>query len=192
LIPPTPVYHDLGEVNPMKTQSLVVLALALALTGCGSPSGDAAPTQAIGPPSSEAAISASQAAPSSAQSTWHQYTNPQLAFSLQYPSDWHVADLPDQNNGALHQVEIAGPEGGLVLQWGTGMGGACPQGYQPVAVAQGTWPACHSQKSDGTDLWSLSGRTIGDAALAGFAYTSDTTPSSRDLVLQVISTLSLP
>jgi len=78
------------------------------------------------------------------------------------------------------------------LIWGSGLGGACPEGYQPMAVAKGTWPACHSQREDGTDLWSLAAQPVGETGFSGLVYTNDTTSKSREVVLQVISTLSLP
>jgi hypothetical protein len=87
---------------------------------------------------------------------------------------------------------LKGPEGAVELLWGTGFGGACPEGYQPIAVAKGTLPACHTQRDDGTELWSLAGQPIGDTNFTGFVFTNDTTLKSREVVLQVISTLSFP
>jgi hypothetical protein len=126
------------------------------------------------------------------ETTWKTYTNAEVGFTIQYPSDWQEQDLPDENDGQLHHVALTGPEGGVELIWGVGLGGACPQGYEPIAVAQGTWPACHSQRDDGTELWSLAPPPIGDTNFAGFVYTNNTTAESREVVLQVISTLSFP
>ena len=100
--------------------------------------------------------------------------------------------MPDENAGQMHRIALKGPEGGIELAWGVGFGGACPDGYQPIAIAQGTWPACHSQREDGTDLWSLAPPPIGDTNFGGFVYTNDTTAESREVVLQVLSTLSFP
>jgi hypothetical protein len=133
-----------------------------------------------------------QAPSSGIDSTWKKYTNEQVGFSIQYPSDWQEEDLPDENQGQLHHIALKGPEGGVELLWGTGLGGACPEGYQPLAVAKGTWPACHSQKEDGTDLWSLAAQSIGDIPFTGFVNTNDTTSESRAVVLQVVSALSFP
>ena len=72
------------------------------------------------------------------------------------------------------------------------MGGACPEGYEQMAVAKGNWLACHGQKEDGTDLWSLAGLPVGEKGISGLVYTNDTTAKSREVVLQVISTLSFP
>ena len=129
---------------------------------------------------------------SSTQAPWKTYTNAEVGFSIQYPADWQVQDLPDENEGQRHHIALQGPEGGMELIWGTGLGGACPEGYQPLAVAQGSWPACHGQRDDGTDLWSLAAQPVGDTDFTGFVYTNDTTAKSREVVLQVISTLSFP
>ena len=83
-------------------------------------------------------------------------------------------------------------EGGLELYWGVGLGGACPEGYQPLRVAQGELPACHSQNADGTEQWSLAGKQLGQIFFTAVAYTSDSAASSRDLVLQILSTLGFP
>jgi hypothetical protein len=87
---------------------------------------------------------------------------------------------------------VKGPEGAVDLLWGTGFGGACPDGYQPIAVAKGTLPACHMQREDGTELWSLTGEPLKDTSFGGEAYTNDATAESRAVVLQVVSTLSFP
>ena len=102
--------------------------------------------------------------------------------------------MPDEAGGNLHHIALQGPEGGVELLWGTGLGGACPgpEGYQPIAVAKGTLPACHTQREDGTELWSLAGTKIGDTSFVGEVYTSDATAESRAVVLQVVSTLRLP
>ena len=192
MVLPIHIHRGDEEANFVKASTLLLLALVLLPTGCAAPDIVDAPGQVAGQPSPDESATASQAGSSSPTTTWRQYTNAQVGFGVQYPPDWQVENLPDENSGQLHQVAISGPEGGLVLAWGTGVGGACPEGHQPLTVAQGTWPACHSQKGDGTDLWSLAGRTVGDIAVAGYAYTSDTSSDSREIVLHVVSTLSLP
>jgi hypothetical protein len=72
------------------------------------------------------------------------YTNAEVGFSILFPSNWQVEALPDDNAGQLHQIALKGPEGVLELHWGVGLGGACPEGYQLVRVAQGELPACYS------------------------------------------------
>ena len=142
--------------------------------------------------SSTETVSATQALANEVEASWNTYTNAEVGFSIQYPADWQEQDLPDENEGQRHHIALQGPEGGIELVWGAGLGGACPQGYQPMTVAQGTWPACHTQREDGTDLWSLFPPPIGDTNFPGFVYTNDTTTESREVVLQVLSTLSFP
>ena len=143
-------------------------------------------------PSSTPNVSATQAPAAEVEASWQTYRNAEVGFSIQYPADWQEQDLPDENEGQRHHIALQGPEGGIELIWGVGLGGACPEGYQPIAVAQGTWPACHSQREDGIELWSLAPPPIGDTNFAGFVYTNDTTAKSREVVLQVLSTLSFP
>lgn len=143
-------------------------------------------------PSSMPTVGATQAPASEEEAAWQTYTNAEAGFSIQYPANWQEQNLPDENGGYMHRIALQGPEGGMELAWGMGFGGACPDGYQPIAVAQGTLPACHTQRDDGTELWSLSPPSIGDTSYGGFVYTNDTTADSREVVLQVLSTLSFP
>ena len=146
------------------------------------------------PPSSSSNLTGGATPPPSSEvdTSWKTHTNAEVGFSIQYPANWQEQDLPDENEGQRHHIALQGPEGWIELVWGVGLGGACPQGYQPMAVAQGTWPACHTQRDDGTELWSLAGQPIGDTNFTGFVYTNDATAKSREVVLQVISTLSFP
>jgi hypothetical protein len=126
------------------------------------------------------------------EASWKTYTNAEVGFSIQYPPNWQEEDLPDENAGQMHGIALKGPEGGVELKWGIGFGGACPEGYQPITVAQGTLSACHTQREDGTELWSLAGTKAGNTTFAGDVYTNDATAESRAVVLKVISTLSFP
>ena len=167
------------------------LFFAITLASCNSLAAD---PQVTSPSVSTADVTEipKQTPSSGVDPTWSKYTNEQVGFSIEYPSDWHEEDLPDENQGQMHHIALKGPEGGVELIWGTGVGGGCPEGYQPLDVAQGNWPACHTQREDGTDLWSLAGQPVGETSLSGFVYTNDTAATSRDVVLEVISTLSLP
>jgi hypothetical protein len=164
----------------------MLLTLVMVLASCSSFA------QQTLSPSPTPAVSITQAAFSEVGGSWKTYSNAEAGFNIQYPADWQEQDLPDENDGQRHHIALQGPEGGVELIWGVGLGGACPEGYQPLAVAQGAWPACHSQREDGTDLWSLAPPPVGDTNFAGFVYTNDTTARSREVVLQVISTLSFP
>jgi len=172
-------------------QQFLFLFFAIVLASCNSLAGN---TQVTPPSVATSGVTQSedQASSSGTDPAWKKYTNEQVGFSIQYPSDWQEVDLPDENQGQMHHIALKGPEGGVELIWGTGLGGACPEGYQPLAVAKGNWPACHTQKEDGTELWSLAGQLVGETDFSGLVYTNDTTAKSREVVLQVISTLSFP
>ena len=143
-------------------------------------------------PAASPTVSPTQESVSEVEAPWNTYSNAEAGFSIQYPADWQQQDLPDENDGQMHHMTVQGPEGGIELIWGIGLGGACPAGYEQLAVAQGTWPACHSQREDGTDMWSLAPPPMGDTQLGGFVYTNDTTAESREAVLAVLATLSTP
>ncbi|HEY5728466.1 MAG TPA: hypothetical protein VIS72_00330 [Anaerolineales bacterium] len=167
-------------------QQFLFLIFAIALASCNSPAGN---TQVASPVVAE---SSDQTSSSGIEPTWEKYTNEQVGFSVQYPSYWREEELPDENQGQMHRIAFKGPEGGVELIWGVGLGGACPEGYEQMAVEKGNWPACHGQNEDGTDLWSLAALPVGEMGFSGFVYTNDTTAKSREVVLQVISTLSFP
>ena len=169
-------------MRTFKTLSLTVPIIMLLLTACGS-------TVQHTPVAEE---NSNQAPLSEIDSTWEKYTNAQVGFSIQYPANWQAQDLPDENEGQRHHIALQGPEGGIELIWGTGLGGACPEGYQQIDVAEGSLSACHTQREDGTELWSLASLPLGDIGFTGFVYTNDTTAESRAVVLQVVSTLSFP
>jgi hypothetical protein len=127
----------------------------------------------------------------SAPVEWQTYTNAEVGFSIEMPPTWSQQTLPDQNGGAIHGIAFTGPEGGVEVYWGVGFGGACPMGTVPVQLAQGVLPACHFTNSDGTEMWSQIGYEVsGGNSFSVRAYTSDVQPSSHDLVLQVIATLT--
>jgi hypothetical protein len=123
---------------------------------------------------------------------WQTYKNSEAGFSIQYPSTWKMEALPDQNSGALHGVSLKGAEGGVELYWGVGFGGACPEGFQSIKVAQGELPVCYAKNADGTERWDNITKELSNTGFSARAYTTDTASSSHDLLLKVISTLSFP
>lgn len=177
----------------MKKQ-FIFIVVAIILTSCNSLAVNTQSPSPSATPAPSTADSSTQAPLPVTESPWKTYTNPQVGFSIQYPSNWQEQDLPDENAGQMHHVALKGTEGGVELTWGIGLGGACPgpEGYQPIAVAKGSMPACHSQRADGTEVWSLAGASLGETSFDGFGYTNDTTEKSRAVVLKVISTLSFP
>ncbi|HSD84343.1 MAG TPA: hypothetical protein VLG46_10805 [Anaerolineae bacterium] len=129
----------------------------------------------------------------SATADWQTYTNPQAGFSIRYPPTWKSEVLPDQNNGALHGVALKGTEGGVELYWGVGIGGGCtPEASQMIKVAQGELPTCYAKNADETEHWENISKNLPTTSFSARAYTADAASSSRELVLQVVSTLSFP
>ncbi len=122
---------------------------------------------------------------------WVSYTNAEAGFSLQMPSNWSHGVLPDQNEGAVHGEAFNGSEGGVEVYWGEGLGGACPTETVPVQLAQAEVQACYGTNPDGTEYWSQMGyRVSGGNDFSTVAYTKDTPSSRRDLVMEVLATLT--
>jgi len=122
---------------------------------------------------------------------WQTYANREAGFRIQMPLTWILQTLPDQNNGAIHGESFTGPEGGVEIYWGVGLGGACPTAREPIKLAEVEVTACHATSSDGTEAWSQIDYLVsGGNAFSNRAYTSNAQPSSHDLVLQVLSTLA--
>ena len=163
------------------TATLITLTLVALLLGACVP-----PPAPVASP--VAAPVATEPAPAG---EWQTYTNTEVGFSIQMPPTWSQQTLPDQNDGAIHGMAFTGPEGGVEVYWGVGFGGACPSGTEPVQLAQGELPACHVTNSDGTETWNQIGYEVsGGNSFSVRAYTSDAQPSSHDLVLQVLATLT--
>ncbi len=125
------------------------------------------------------------------QDGWQTYTNP-LGFSIGYPATWSQEEVPQQAGETFQTVVVQGPEGEVDLHWGIGFGGACPQGYTTVKVAEGELPACYTKNADGTEVWAQIGKQLETTSFSADARTSNANPASHDLVLQILSTLSFP
>ena len=124
-------------------------------------------------------------------SEWQSFNNTDVGYSLKAPNNWSEQALPDQNNGAIHGMAYAGTEGVVEIYWGVGFGGACPAGTEQVKLGIGEVPACHTTNSDGTEEWSQIGYQVTDGNDFSLrAYTSNSQPSSHDMILQVLSTVT--
>jgi Tol biopolymer transport system component/putative hemolysin len=122
---------------------------------------------------------------------WQWYVSQEVGYALQVPSTWSQKTLPDQNGGAIHGVAYTGTEGEVEVYWGIGFGGACTTGTQQVQLASGETTACYARNSDATEVWSQIGYQVdGGNSFSVKAYTSNAQPSSHDLVLQVLLTLT--
>lgn len=139
------------------------------------------------------ALSACASSIPTAAAEWQVYANPQAGFSISYPPTWTSEALPDQNNGALHGIALKGVEGGVEIYWGVGIGGACtPEARQMIKVAQGELQTCYTKNTDGTERWEQIDKNLPTASFSARAYTADSSSTSRQLVQQVVSTLSFP
>ncbi len=138
-------------------------------------------------------LDCAQRAAQAATGGWQTFTHAEAGFSIMMPPAWSQQTLPDQNGGAIHGVAFTGPEGGVEVYWGIGFGGACLTETVQVQLAAGETSACHAKNSDGAETWSLIGYQMsGGNSFSMRAYTGlpKAQPSSRDLVLRVLSTLA--
>jgi hypothetical protein len=135
------------------------------------------------------AAAAPAAAP--APQGWLTLANP-LGFSIAYPPAWTAQQLPAQADNTLFTSALQGTEGEVELQWGMGFGGACPEGYTTVQVAQGELSTCYAKNADGTESWTQINKELTLTGFSANARTNNAEPVSHDLVLQVLSTLSFP
>ncbi len=129
------------------------------------------------------------ATPAAAVDSWQTYSNP-AGFTIHYPGTWSKEEIPQKAGDTYQTVSLKGTEGGVDLHWGVGFGGACPQGYTTVKVADGELPACYSKNSDGTELWTQINKQLATTSFSAEARTNYAEQASHDLVLQVLSTLS--
>ena len=158
---------------------LITLFLAVLLLGACVP--------VTAPPAATEAT-AGVAAPAG---EWQTYADNEVGFTIQLPPGWSEETLPDQADGAIHGMGFTGPEGGVEVYWGVGFGGACPSGTSPVQMAGQELQACYTTKDDGTESWSQIGYQVsGGNSFSVRAYTSNAEPSSHDLVLEVLATLT--
>jgi putative hemolysin len=122
---------------------------------------------------------------------WQPYADAQVGYTLKVPSTWNPQTLPDSANGEIHGESYSGIEGGVEIYWGTGFGGACPGGTEPVQLVVGELPACHTTNSDGTQQWNQIGYQVdGGNYFSVRAYTGNSQPTSQDLVIQTLATIT--
>ena len=120
---------------------------------------------------------------------WQTYTNP-LGFSIRYPANWSQLELPQQTGETIHTAALQGPEGEIDLHWGIGFGGACPQGYTTVKVAQGELPACYTKRANGTEIWAQIGKQLAATSFSADAHTSNAARPAMISSCEFLSTLS--
>jgi len=167
----------------------IIMALAALLNACAAPPASVttpAPAATTEPMPAGAPVEAAVTPAAS----WLQYVNDEAGFRIEYPAHWTQVTLPDQNNGLLKGVALRGPEGSIELYWGVGFGGACPDGYQPLTVAQGELRTCYVRNADGTENWEQIYTQLSDMTFGGRAFTSNADPASRAAILASLATLT--
>lgn len=173
----------------MKTLALWMLVAGLLVAACAAPQATMTTPAPIATPEPMPTSAPAEPAETPAVA-WQQYVNSEAGFRIDYPATWTQEALPDQNNGLLKGVALRGPEGSIELSWGVGFGGACPDGYQPLAVAQGELNTCYVQNADGTENWEQIYTQLGDVTFGGRAFTSNADPASRETILASLATLA--
>jgi hypothetical protein len=177
---------------------MAALVVLTAMAGCAPtttapaaplPAAKEAPPQPAASPSAKELAGAAAVAPAVVPEGWQVYANP-AGFAIAYPATWATEAEPDANNGAIHTQALKGPEGEVHLSWGVGFGGACPPGYAVIKAAQGNLQACYSKNANGAESWTQISHLLPDAGFSGRALTSNAAPASRDMVLQILSTLT--
>ena len=126
-----------------------------------------------------------------AQDGWQTYTNPQASASA-IPPPGARRESRSKPETRYQTVTLQGTDGEVDLHWGVGFGGACPQGYTTVKVAQGELPACYTKNADGTEVWAQIGKELEATSFSADARTKNADPANHDLVLAVLATLSFP
>lgn len=115
---------------------------------------------------------------------WESYANEEGKFSIKYPPHWKWEI--DDSAGDYKRLALTGPEGEVLIDWGSGFGGACPQGFEKVKIKSGVINSCHTILEDGSDNWSLDIPPRADMGYGGFATAKK---GNKDLILQILSTL---
>ncbi len=173
----------------MKTVAMLMIVAGLLVAACAAPPATVMTPAPVATPEPMPTSAPAEPAETPAVA-WQQYANSEAGFRIDYPAHWTQETLPDQNNGLLKGVALRGPEGSIELYWGVGFGGACPDGYQPLAVAQGELNTCYVQNADGTENWEQIYTQLDDVTFGGRAFTSNADPSSREVILASLATLN--
>lgn len=115
------------------------------------------------------------------------YTNSQGKFSLQYPKGWMASS--ETNHGNYKQVFFQGTEGEVMIAWGDGFGGSCPQGYEKINLANQEVGFCKSLDAEGAEILGLALPNHSNIGYSGYAKINPPLAGNRPIVLKVLSTL---
>lgn len=115
---------------------------------------------------------------------WKSYSSEEGKFLIKYPPHWK-SEI-DQPSEDYKRLSLTGQEGEVLIDWGSGFGGACPQGFEKLKIKSGVINSCHSILEDGSDNWSLDIPPRDDVGYGGFVTAKK---GNKDLILQILSTL---
>lgn len=118
---------------------------------------------------------------------WKTYTNSEIGLSINFPNNWSLQELTDQEK--IDGIEIQGKQGDLRLVWGSGLGGGCNQSYEKIQIKDEQLDTCHSINSDNSEVWGQINKLLKDTAFSGMATAYAPRQGNRDVILKILSTL---
>lgn len=132
---------------------------------------------------------------------WQTYNDSQAKFSIDYPRNWKAEiSTPTETIENTHfgMVELTGPEGKVIVGFATGFGGGTCAGFAgelvDITTHNQTAQACN-RSFEQSEVWigscSDCRQIKSDDELTVFdlsAQTNGISPSSRQLILQILST----
>lgn len=130
----------------------------------------------------------STATSDSSVANWKTYSNNELGFSVEYPSNWATEDIYDRS-GKLYGKGLKGTEGEIRMVWGSGFGGGCDQESHVNVQIQGeTLDSCHFINSNGTEDWKGLSKSFSNMSLLVQATANTPSSTNRAIILKILST----
>jgi hypothetical protein len=121
--------------------------------------------------------------------TWQTYTNKEGKFSIKYPSNWELST--SVKSTPLSMTFLIGTEGSIQIDYGTGFGGACPQGYEKMDLGGMQFSSCHSVDENGAENWVLDSNINSPSGIGMFVTANKPYLSNENLVLKILSTFKI-
>jgi hypothetical protein len=120
---------------------------------------------------------------------WKTYSNPEIKLTLQYPSDWSLEKQTVKPGDESQTVSFKGKEGFFVISWGSGFGGACPEGYEEINLKRESIKVCHGIDTDGNENWGGFSKILENTSFTGRATAYKPSEINREVILKIISTM---
>lgn len=118
-----------------------------------------------------------------------EYINRQANFSIKYPNSWNVAikEGNEENRG----IRIQGRTGYIDLYWGEEHEGrGCAHRITQLQIQNGTIPVCNFKQDDDSEIWNEIMQDQGDVMVWSNAYAASPSASTRQIILDIYSTLT--